>query len=134
MWLGLSDSAASIRPYRTFGEIGRMISRTAFTQLKYSFLLLIGTVAGLALTYLAPPLLTLAAPRGAANGMGAMAWLLMTAAYLPAVRYTKLHWFWAPLLPAIALFYLGATVHSAVAHTRGRGGQWKGRTQSPSSA
>ncbi len=129
VWLGLSDTAASIRPYRTFGEIGRMISRTAFTQLNHSFLLLAGTVAGLIVTYLAPPLLTLAAPSGAANGMGAMAWLLMTAAYLPALRYTNRHWFWAPLLPAIALFYLIATLHSAIAHTQGRGGQWKGRTQ-----
>ncbi len=106
-----------------------MISRTAFTQLNHSFLLLIGTVAGLALTYLAPPLLTLAAPRGAASGMSAVAWLLMTAAYFPAVRYANRHWFWAPLLPAIALFYLGATLHSAFAHSRGRGGMWKGRTQ-----
>jgi hopene-associated glycosyltransferase HpnB len=130
VWLGLSDTAASIREYRTFGEIGHMISRTAFTQLGYSPLVLAGTVAGLAVTYLAPPLLTLAGPHGAASGMGAMAWLLMTAAYWPAVRYAKRHWFWAPLLPAVALFYLGATLHSAFAHWRGRGGMWKGRAQS----
>jgi hopene-associated glycosyltransferase HpnB len=130
IWLGLSDQAASIRQYRTFGEIGHMISRTAFTQLNHSVLLLLGTVAGLALTYLAPPLLTLAGPHGAASGMGAIAWLLMTAAYLPSVRYTRRPWFWAPLLPVIALFYLGATLHSAYTHYRGRGGLWKGRTQS----
>jgi hopene-associated glycosyltransferase HpnB len=129
VWLGLGDTAASLRQYRTFGEIGRMISRTAYTQLGYSPLVLAGAVAGLAVTYLAPPLLTLAAPRGAA-GMGALAWLLMSAAYLPAVRYYRQHWFWAPLLPLIALFYLAATLHSAVAHWRGRGGMWKGRAQS----
>ena len=129
VWLGLSDRAASIRQYRTFGEIGRMISRTAFTQLGHSVFVLLGTVAGLALTYLAPPLLTLLAPRGAAAGMGALAWLLMTAAYFPSVRYATRHWFWTPLLPLIALFYLGATLHSAFAHWRGRGGRWKGRTQ-----
>ena len=39
----------------------------------------------------------------------------MTAAYWPAVATTSVSWFWAPLLPAIALFYLGATVHSAIA-------------------
>ena len=127
VWLGLSDRAASIRQYRTFAEIGGMISRTAYTQLGYSPLVLAGTVAGLAVTYLAPPLLTLAAPHGAASGLGALAWLLMTAAYLPAVRYAKRPWFWAPLLPAIALFYMGATLHSAFAHYRGRGGMWKGR-------
>jgi hopene-associated glycosyltransferase HpnB len=130
VWLGLSGTAESLRQYRTFGEIGRMISRTAYTQLGHSPLLLAGTVAGLAVTYLAPPLLTLAAPRGMASGMGAMAWLLMTAAYWPAVRYATRHWFWAPLLPLIALFYLSATLHSAVAHRRGRGGMWKGRAQS----
>ena len=130
VWLGLSDTAASIREYRTFGEIGQMISRTAYTQLGYSPLVLAGTVAGLAVAYLAPPLLTLAAPRGAAAGMGAMAWLLMSATYWPAVRYSTRHWFWAPLLPAIALFYLCATLHSAVAHWRGRGGMWKGRARS----
>ena len=127
VWLGLSDGSASIRQYRTFGEIGRMISRTAYTQLGYSPLVLAGTVAGLALTYLAPPVLTLAGPRGAASGLGALAWLLMTAAYLPSVRYGKLPWFWAPLLPVIAVFYMGATLHSAFAHWRGRGGMWKGR-------
>ena len=127
VWLGLSDTAVSLREYRTFGEIGRMISRSAYTQLGHSPLVLAGTVAGLAVTYLAPPLLTLLAPRGAASGMGAMAWLLMTATYWPSVRYTTRHWFWAPLLPLIALFYMSATIHSAVAHWRGRGGMWKGR-------
>ncbi len=131
IWLGLGDTAASIRRYRTFSEIGHLISRTAFTQLRHSMWLLIGTVAGLAVTYLAPPLLTLAAPRGAASEMGAMAWLLMTVAYWPAVRYAHRRWFWAPLLPAIALFYMGATLHSAVAHWRGRGGMWKGRAHAP---
>jgi hopene-associated glycosyltransferase HpnB len=130
IWLGLSNTAASIRQYRTFGEIGHMISRTAFTQLHHSVLLLIGTVVGLALTYLAPPMLTLAGPRGAASGMAATAWLLMTVSYWPSVRYFKRPWFWAPLLPLIALFYLGATLHSAFAHYSGRGGLWKGRTQS----
>jgi hopene-associated glycosyltransferase HpnB len=73
VWLGLSDTAVSLRQYRTFGEIGRMISRTAYTQLGHSPLVLAGTVAGLALTYLAPPLLTLAAPRGLRNGRAGVA-------------------------------------------------------------
>jgi hopene-associated glycosyltransferase HpnB len=129
IWLGLSDRTVSIRPYTTFGEIGAMISRTAFTQLRHSVVLLAGTVAGLAVTYLAPPVLTIFAPRGAASGLAALAWLLMTAAYWPAVRYYRINWFWAPMLPAIALFYLGATVHSAIVTWRGQGGMWKGRAQ-----
>ena len=128
VWLGLGDRIHSIREYGTFGEIGQMISRSAYHQLGYSPVVLAGTVLGLALTYLAPPVLTLAAPRGAASGMGALAWLLMTASYWQAVRYYGRSWFWAPLLPLIAVFYLGATLHSAAMHYLGRGGMWKGRT------
>ena len=129
IWLGLSPGTRSIRPYAGFGEIGRMISRTAFTQLDHSAWLLIGTVLGLALTYLTPPLLTLLAPRGIAAGLGAMAWLLMSIAYYPAIRYYRRPIFWAPLLPLVAVFYLVATVHSAIAYWRGEGGLWKGRVQ-----
>lgn len=134
IWLGLSDRTVSIRRYATFGEIGGMISRTAFTQLGHSGWMLAGTVAGLAVAYLAPPLLTLFAarnaPHNAASGMGALAWLLMSVAYWPAVRYYRVNWFWTPMLPAIALFYMGATAHSAVTTWRGQGGMWKGRAQS----
>jgi hopene-associated glycosyltransferase HpnB len=128
VWLGLSETTHSIRPYRTFTEVGRMISRSAFTQLRHSTMLLAGTVAGLLLTYLAPPLLTLFAPQPAA-GMAAMAWLLMSVCYVPALRFYGVPWFAAPLLPLVALFYAGATVHSAIAYWRGAGGRWKGRVQ-----
>jgi hopene-associated glycosyltransferase HpnB len=128
VWLGLGETTHSIRPYRTFGEIGRMISRSAFTQLHHSTLLLFGTVVGLLLTYLAPVLLTVFAPQPAA-GLAAMAWLAMSICYLPALRFYHRRWFAAPLLPLVALFYAGATVHSAIAYWSGSGGQWKGRVQ-----
>jgi hopene-associated glycosyltransferase HpnB len=128
VWLGLSAGTHSIRGYTTLAEIGGMISRTAFTQLRHSALLLAGTVAGLALTYLAPPALTLTA-HGAARIGGAIAWGLMSAAYLPALRYYRRSPLWAPLLPVVAGFYMGATIHSAVAYWRGVGGRWKGRVQ-----
>jgi hypothetical protein len=105
-----------------------MISRSAFTQLRHSAVLLVGTVAGLLLTYLAPPLLTLFAPQPAA-GMAAAAWLLMSVCYAPALRFYRIPWFAAPLLPLAALFYAGATVHSAIAYWSGVGGKWKGRVQ-----
>jgi hypothetical protein len=61
--------------------------------------------------------------------MAATAWLLMSISYLPALRFYRVGWIAAPLLPLIALFYSGATVHSAIAYWRGAGGQWKGRVQ-----
>ena len=128
VWLGLGATTHSIRRYRTVGDVGRMISRSAFTQLRHSPVLLAGTVAGLLFTYLAPPLLTLYAPQPAA-GMAALAWLLMSVCYLPALRFFGCAWFGAPLLPLVAAFYAGATVHSAISYWSGSGGQWKGRFQ-----
>jgi hypothetical protein len=105
-----------------------MISRSAFTQLDHSILLLSGTILGLFATYLVPPLLALAAS-GAARALGIGAWLLMAAAYLPMLRFYRRSPLWAPALPLVAAFYLGATLHSALAYWRGTGGMWKGRVQ-----
>jgi hopene-associated glycosyltransferase HpnB len=128
VWLGLSAATRSIRGYATWGELARMISRTAFAQLHHSVLLLIGTVLGLALTYMVPPPLAIAAS-GPAAALGAGAWLAMSIAYFPALRFYRRSPLWAPLLPAIAAFYLAATIHSAVCFWRGAGGMWKGRAQ-----
>jgi hypothetical protein len=129
VWLGLSPATRSIRAYARFAEIGLMISRTAFTQLGHSTPLLLATALSLGLTYLAPPALTLLAPPGAARGLAAIAWLLMSIAYWPALRYYARPAWWAPGLPLVAAFYLGATLHSALAYWRGVGGEWKGRVQ-----
>ena len=128
VWLGLSAATRSVRGYATWAEIGRMISRSAFAQLHHSVWLLIGTVLGLALTYMLPPVLALTAPAPAA-ALGACGWLLMSIAYWPSLRFYRRSPLWAPLLPAIAAFYLGATIHSAVCYWRGAGGMWKGRAQ-----
>ena len=128
IWLGLNRATISIRAYPTFGEIGRMISRTAFTQLRHSALLLFATIIGLTVTYLLPPVVAVVAPQPAA-GMAATAWLLMSVSYFPALRFYNRGWFAAPLLPLAALFYLGATIHSAISYWLGAGGTWKGRIQ-----
>jgi hopene-associated glycosyltransferase HpnB len=128
VWLGLSAGTESTRGYATFAEMERMIARTAFTQLRHSPLLLAGTLAGLAVTYLLAPALALAAPPGAA-ALGAAAWLLMSASYFPALRFYRRSLWWAPLLPAVAAFYGWATMDSAVHSWRGTGGVWKGRAQ-----
>jgi hopene-associated glycosyltransferase HpnB len=130
VWLGLTESAASARPYQTFAEAGRMISRTAFNQLQHSVWLLLFSLAGLAVTYLLPPALLLSGQRWPVI-LGASAWLLMTTAYLPMVRFYRLNFLWALTLPLVAVFYMCATLHSAVRYWSGRGGLWKGRVQDP---
>jgi hopene-associated glycosyltransferase HpnB len=128
IWLGITSETRSIRGYGTFGEIGRMISRTAFWQLRHSAILLLGTIAGMFLTYMLPPLL-LFTGRPLIMSLGAVAWLLMMVAYLPSLRLYGLSPLWAPALPLVALFYTGATIHSAMRYWTGRGGEWKGRAQ-----
>lgn len=130
IWLGLTRETRSIRNYETFGEIRNMIARNAFTQLDYSTVLLIGTVIAMAIIYLAPPLLLLTGDPIAA-GCGAAAWLLMAIAYVPTLRLYGRSIAWAPLLPRVALFYMVATVDSALRYWTGRGGEWKGRVQVP---
>jgi hopene-associated glycosyltransferase HpnB len=128
IWTGLTRASVSLRAYRTFSEIRDMIARTAFTQLRYSTLLLLGTLVGMFFTYLAPIALLLVhdpAPRV----LGLCTWLLMSASFLPTVRFYRVSPLWAPFLPLTALFYSYATWLSAVRYWLGRGGQWKGRAQ-----
>jgi hopene-associated glycosyltransferase HpnB len=129
IWMGITSTSHSIRAYDTFGEIGGMIARTAFTQLRHSTLLLAGTVVGLFLTYVAPPMLAIAGPGRVAHILGAVAWLMMIVTYWPTLRlYRRAPW-WALALPLVAVFYAAATVQSAVAYWTGKGGVWKGRVQ-----
>jgi hypothetical protein len=79
-------------------------------------------------TYMLPPLVLLTG-RPTVMASGALAWLLMMAAYTPSLRFYRLSPLWAPALPLVAVFYTGATVYSAVRYWTGRGGEWKGRTQ-----
>lgn len=132
IWLGLCETSHSTRGYGRLRDILRMIARTAYTQLNYSPVRLAGCVAGLALIFLAPPLLLLFASGWAAL-LGGLSWLLMSLLYLPMVRFYGQSPALAPLLPLTSLFYLWATLLSAWQHHRGEGGQWKGRSQSAAS-
>ena len=131
LWLGASATTRSTRPYGSFSEIGRMISRSAFNQLHHSTLLLIASMAGMAVTYLLPPALVLFSHCTVPAILGAAAWLLMSLSYIPVLRLYRLNLLWALALPLAAVFYVGATFHSAWKYWTGRGGQWKGRIQDP---
>ncbi|KUO05255.1 glycosyltransferase [Streptomyces caeruleatus] len=131
IWLGLAERVDSVRPYPRLRDLWSMVSRSAYAQLRHNPALLAGTVAGLALVYLVPPVALIA---GAAVGdraaavAGGLAWLVMTGTYVPMLRYYRQPLWLAPLLPFTAFLYLLMTVDSAVQHYRGRGAAWKGRT------
>lgn len=127
--LDVAARSVSLRPYDGPGEIWNMIARTAFTQLRYSPLRLAGALAGMTLVYLVPPVVALWL--GASGWPAWFAWGAMCCAYAPMLRYYNRSPYWAPALPIVALFYVGATIASAVRYWRGKGGQWKARVQAP---
>lgn len=137
VWLGTSGHARSARAYETLGEIWDMVARTAYTQLHHSPWLLAGTVLGMLLIYLVPPLLTLTWPwhGSAAAGLPALAtWAAMALAMVPTLRhYGQPPWL-GLLLPLAAGLYTAMTLDSARRYHAGRGGGWKGRTQAHAGA
>jgi hopene-associated glycosyltransferase HpnB len=137
IWLGLAEDSQSLRGYEGLGGLWDMVARTAFVQLKNSYILLIGTVAGMVLLYVTPPAAVLA---GAWLSdlrlflLGLFAWIVMTYLYLPTIRlYGAPHWR-AALLPVAAIFYTAMTLDSAWRTWRGRGARWKGRSYGPPSS
>jgi hopene-associated glycosyltransferase HpnB len=138
-WLGLSTRVRSVRPYPRLASLWHMIARSAYTQLRYSPMLLAGTVVGLLLLYAAPPAgaivwLAVAAAGGhsgtatvLAGVAGLAGWALMTVSYLPMLRFYRLSPLRAPTLPLIALLYAAMTADSARRHYSGQSVSWRGR-------
>ena len=126
--LALARDVHSLREYPAFRDMGAMIARCAFAQLRYSHLILAASMLGMALVYLAPPVLAIAGD-GAAQFIALWAWGLMSALFTPTLLYHRVGLYWAPLLPLIALLYMAFTLLSAYQDAGGRGGMWKGRAQ-----
>jgi hopene-associated glycosyltransferase HpnB len=128
IWLGLTERATSVRPYRGMAEIRSMVARSAYAQLGYSPLVLAGAVAGMIIVYAVPPLLALFA-RDSAQASGILAWAAMVLAFQPILRFFRVSPLWGLALPMIGAVYAFFTFDSALQHWRGKGGMWKGRAQ-----
>jgi hopene-associated glycosyltransferase HpnB len=128
VWLGFSRDVRSVRASDRLAEVGQMISRSAYAQLRYSPLLLAGTLIGMALVYLAPVAIALSGP-AIPRLLALSTWALMAVAFQPTLRYYGRSPVWGVFLPAIAFTYLIYTMNSAYQYYMGRGGMWKGRVQ-----
>ena len=130
IWLGLTTDTLSLRPYDSLASIWAMVSRSAYAQLNYSPLLLVGTVFGMAVVYGMPIV-------GLEFGwmqrdvwvfaMALLSYGLMTWAYLPIVRFYQQPSWMSLGLPGVAVLYLLMTLDSARQSMQGKGGAWKGR-------
>ena len=126
IFLGHSALARSVRPYPDWVSIWRMIARSAYAQLRFSPLLLAAATLGMALVWLVPPAAALFG-HGTARVLGPLVWAASAATFVPTLRRFHRSWLWAAFLPLIALFYMAATIGSAVHYHRGLGVVWKGR-------
>ncbi|MCX6093765.1 MAG: glycosyltransferase [Candidatus Bipolaricaulota bacterium] len=138
IWLGFTKSVRSVRPYGSLRSIWDMVARSAYDQLQYSPLLVVGTVLGMMLLYAVAPLATLGGLVAAALGLpgaawlaliGGMAWSLMTASFLPILDHHGAGRWIAIFLPVAGTLYTAMVLSSAWRHRTGRSGAWKGRTR-----
>jgi hopene-associated glycosyltransferase HpnB len=125
-WIGLTRSVVSHRRYRGLGDIWRMVARTAFTQLHYSWLLLGLCTLLMALCFVAPVLVSLV-PEIYARTLALAAWLVMWAVYLPTLRFYDVPPAWGLLLPLVGLLFLLMTWDSARRYLGGERSAWRGR-------
>jgi len=133
IWLGLSRRAESIRIYDYFADIRHMVARSAYAQLGYSPLLLLGTLLGMGVVYVAPPAIALLGCPFA-RYVALVTWICMALSFMPTLKFYSASWLLAPLLPLIAACYIGFTLDSALQYLARRGGLWKGRVQAPRDA
>jgi len=133
IWLGLSEDTHSLRTYESLRPIWEMVARTAYVQLNHSPLLLVGTLLGMFLLYVMPPLAVFV---GGFTGneelavVGAVSWMMIAWTYLPTLDLYRANALWALSLPFAGMLYALMTLDSARRHVAGRGGAWKGRTYS----
>ena len=123
----------SLRGYPAWGDIWRLIARSAFTQLQHSFLLLAVCVIGMALTFLAPPLLSVQPDIGV-RAFGLAAWALMALTYLPTLIYLSAAGLVGAAVAADGHLLSGGDHRFRAPASDGRGGEWKGRLQAQKQA
>ena len=132
IWLGLTERAVSKRRYPRIADVGRMISRSAYAELRYSPMRLVGAIVGMALVFVAPAVIALLPTDlvGSEAGLiAATAWMAMLAAIQPMLLFYRRSVFWGFALPFAGAIYAAFTLNSAIQYWRGRGGLWKGRAQ-----
>jgi len=125
-WIGLSQSVQSHRPYPSLASFWAMVSRTAYTQLRYSIIILLATT-GFMLIVFWSPFLAITTTAWPLKVLAFASWCCLIAAYLPTIRFYRLSPFWTITLPIVATLYLLMTWSSAIEYWKGRRSVWKSR-------
>jgi len=124
-WTGLTHGAISLR-HSSVTDMGNMVARTAFTQLRYSWLLLMACTILLTTVFLVP-VIGLLLPSWACV-LALTSLLFMCISYVPILKFYARSPLWALFLPLIAVWYLTMTWLSAFRYWKGEQSRWKGRS------
>lgn len=126
IYLGHSSQAVSLRPYESVESIWNMITRSAYVQLNYSLVWLFVTIILMTLVWFTP-FLQVVFEQGRVQQLAFITYVMSILSFVPTLSRFQVSYLWILALPFIALFYLFATIASAINYYRGKGMVWKGR-------
>ncbi len=128
IWVGLTHGVISQRPYVGLNEIWQMVARTAYTQLRYSVILLLLCTLIMVVMYWWPLVGAVTAETSVLRLVNVMSLMVMMSLYLPTLVFYRLNPLWALTMPVVAALYLMMTWNSAIRYWRGERSRWKGRS------
>ncbi|WP_346771185.1 glycosyltransferase [Commensalibacter oyaizuii] len=126
IYLGHSRLARSLRTYERITDVWDMITRTAYVQLRYSLFWLLLTICLMSMMWFFP-FIHIFTINGIARKIAMATYFISILSFIPTLSRFGISFLWIFALPAIALFYLTATIGSALNYYRGKGMMWKGR-------
>lgn len=130
IWLGHGIDSISLRGSSGLSDLWKMVTRTAFVQLNYSYIYLFCAILGMFIMYGVP---VIACLYGALTsqwilaGLGAAAWGLMALTYSPTLKAYKRRKIEALLMPMTAHLFMAMTLQAAWLHFRGSHSGWHDR-------
>lgn len=126
-WVGLSHAARSHRGYSELMQVWNMVARTAFTQLRYSLILLVLCTFIMITMFWIGPMAFLVSSTQFLLLTGIFTWIVMFFAYTPTLVYYQRSILWVLALPLIGTLYLAMTWTSVFRYWNGERAHWKDR-------
>ena len=135
-------AVSSLRDYEDLGSLWRMVRRSAFTELRHSWVRLAACLAALCVAFVAPTAAALAAlawqgpaalsARCLTGFLAGSATAVMAHVYRPALGSHGLPAWRALTLPLAGILYGAMTLDSAMRHALGRPESWRARPEATS--
>ena len=127
IWIGLTKLVESQRSYDKLKEIWKMVSRTAYEQLNYSFFFLVISILGMITIYMLPFINLIIQSDYYFKIINLISINLMIISFIPTARFYNLGFVFYLSLPFSSFIYMLMTISSAYNYYFKSGNIWKGR-------